>query len=199
MNAKSAMMLERDATQKCVYELQVKLKLDFAILSERCQLTESDRDAKEHELSDITGKVPSLEAAVEGKEKDPQKALLNFVNKERLLVVGKDGRLNPQAPVLSYGHPWPSGQDTVDDLEGEILIVCFGALTEIFCLLEYFFVREGIACPSNTHGASTYVAQSAPITPIILENPSDGDTILLDDPSQDKAPHGMDGGDCPFE
>lgn len=48
-------------------------------------MAESDRDAKERKLSDIAGKVPSLEVAVEEKEKDLQKALLDSANTEPLL------------------------------------------------------------------------------------------------------------------
>lgn len=49
-------------------------------------------------MTDIAGKVPSLEAAVDKKERDLQKALLESARVERLLglVMNKDSRLNPQ-------------------------------------------------------------------------------------------------------
>lgn len=80
-----------------------------------------------------------------------------------------------------------------DDPEGKILFVHSGTVIEIFLLLEDFFVSEGVACPSNIPGASTSTAPLVPITPIILEDPSDDDAVLLDDPLSDDASH------CPFE
>lgn len=62
-------------------------------LGERCQLAKSDRDAKKRELSDIAGKVPSLEVAVREKEKDLQKSLLDFANTERLRACSQQGQL----------------------------------------------------------------------------------------------------------
>lgn len=56
MNIKNAMMQERDASQKHVYELQVELKglkSDFVAFGDQFQLSESNCDAKECELVDI--------------------------------------------------------------------------------------------------------------------------------------------------
>lgn len=68
INSKNTMMLQRDPNQQRVYELEAELKelkLNFASLGERCQLAESARDAKERELADVAGNVPSLEASVD--------------------------------------------------------------------------------------------------------------------------------------
>lgn len=79
MNAKNAMMRERDANHRYVYELETELKelkSNFASLGEQCQLAMSSCDARERELTDTASKVPSLEAAIDEKERDLQKALL---------------------------------------------------------------------------------------------------------------------------
>lgn len=73
MNGKNTMIRERDANQRRIYELEMEfkeLKLNFASLGKQYQLAESDGDAKERELENIAGKVPSLEAVVDEKEKD---------------------------------------------------------------------------------------------------------------------------------
>lgn len=98
MNIKTAMMWGWDASQKHFYELQAEIKeleFDFEILGERCKLAKSNRYVKEYELADIPGKVPSLDAAVDEKEKDLKK-LLDSTNAKRLLelVMSKDGWLN---------------------------------------------------------------------------------------------------------
>lgn len=75
------MILERDGNHQCAYELEVELKelkSNFASLGERCQLVELSRDALEHKLANIAGKVPSLEATLDEKERDLQKALLVY-------------------------------------------------------------------------------------------------------------------------
>lgn len=66
-------------------------------MGERCQLVESSRDTKERELTDMAEKVPLVEVAVDEKEWDQQKALLERAGLERLLglVINREGRLNP--------------------------------------------------------------------------------------------------------
>lgn len=61
-------------------------------------MAEFDRNAKARELADIAGEVPSLEVAVDEKEKDLKKALLDSMNAEHLLglVMRRHGWLNPQ-------------------------------------------------------------------------------------------------------
>lgn len=96
MRAKNAMIHELDSNQKRVYELEAELnelKLNSASLGERCQLAESDHYVKDRELTDIAGKVPSLEAAFDEKEKDLQKALLESTSLERLLRLRRTGRV----------------------------------------------------------------------------------------------------------
>lgn len=48
-------------------------------------------------MADIIGKVPSLEATLDERERDLQKVLLEHVGLERLLglVINREGHLNP--------------------------------------------------------------------------------------------------------
>lgn len=52
-----------------------------------------------------------------------------------------------QAPASLCWYPWLSDRDATDDPNSEVLFVHSGTITEVFCLLEDFFVREEVACP----------------------------------------------------
>lgn len=99
MSSKNKMMHDRDAKRQCVCELKAevkKLKAHFAALGERCQVVESACEMKERELANIPGKVPSLEAAGDGKDRDLWKALLDRAEFEGQLglLMSKGGCLN---------------------------------------------------------------------------------------------------------
>lgn len=76
-----------------------------------------------------------------------------------------------------------------------MLFVRSGAVTEVFCLLGDFFIREEEACPPKISGAST---SALPSIPAPLENPIDVDgngcVVLLEESLQD-----MDSSDHPFD
>lgn len=100
MNAKTAMTHERNANRQRVHELEgelKELKSNFVSLAECCQLAESSHDVKEREFSDAADKVPSLEAAVDEKEQDLKKALLECICLVQLLglVINREGHFNP--------------------------------------------------------------------------------------------------------
>lgn len=73
-----------------------ELKSRFTALEERCQVAESVRESKEQELTELVGKLPPLEAALEVKEKDLQVALVERAVSEHLLglVMDDSGHLN---------------------------------------------------------------------------------------------------------
>lgn len=82
MNSKNVIMRECNVNCQCVYELEPELeelKSYFALLGEQCQLAESSHSSKKRELADIAGKVPALEKAVDEKERDLQKVLLEML------------------------------------------------------------------------------------------------------------------------
>lgn len=68
----------------------------------------------------------------------------------------------------SNGHPWPSDRNTAEDPDGEVLFVCSGDVTKLFCLLEEFFVYDEATCPPKYFDASTFALPSVPISIEVL-------------------------------
>lgn len=110
MNTKNEMMRDYDAKCRRVYELEAELKelkLNFRALGEWCQVAEPARDAKEQELADLTGKGPSLEAAMKEKEKDLKRALLRRVESECLIGLMRRGGHLYSNLVKDHSHANP--------------------------------------------------------------------------------------------
>lgn len=73
------------------------MKSNFASLARWYQLAELSHKVKKSELADVAGNVLSLEVAMDEKERDLQKTLLERVGSEWLLclVINREGYLNP--------------------------------------------------------------------------------------------------------
>lgn len=70
--SKNEVMWDLNVQWQWAYELEAELKdlkSYFTALEERCQVAESSRTTKRHELSELMGKLSSVEVVLEEKER----------------------------------------------------------------------------------------------------------------------------------